>query len=150
SRLTKARDRRSRGSACARAEDRGEHHILRRNPDVIFQPTSLALNNDDLDFGWDGPTAGAGQNNAAPAAKPTNNAPTEKRLAFAKRLMEERPGTKPPAGWDTDWRVCAAFINEMLKTPAQKIANGRDMKPTPKRLAFAEQLLSERPGTKEP
>lgn len=78
------------------------------------------MNNDDLDFGWDGPTAGAGQNNAAPGAKPTNNAPTEKRLAFAKRLMEERPGTKPPAGWDTDWRVCAAFIDEMLKTPRRR------------------------------
>jgi hypothetical protein len=79
-----------------------------------------------------------------------NGAPSEKRLSFAKTLMTERPGTKPPAGWETDWKICSAFIDEMLKIKVPRAGGGGDMTPTPKKLEFAKTLMAERPGTVAP
>jgi hypothetical protein len=117
---------------------------------------------DDLDFGWDDdqPASPApAQTSArpatsAPAAAPATGggeAPSDKKIAFALRLLAERPGTQEPAGWRLDWRICNTWIDAMKAAPSTDASGApRGDAPTGKRLSFCESLLSERPGTKEP
>lgn len=57
--------------------------------------------------------------------------PTEKMVAAAKNAAE-RHSVKPPKGYDTDFDVCKAFLDEYLT------------KPTPKALSFAEKIAKDK------
>jgi len=48
---------------------------------------------------------------APPPSAPTGKAPTEKMVAFAKRLAQDKKAALPP-GYDTDFRVCRAFLDQ--------------------------------------
>lgn len=71
--------------------------------------------------------------------------PSEKQIAFAKKLMKERDGVDEMPGWESDARICSNFIEKLLEVPGK--GGG---KPTEKMLNFAKVLLKERPGTEEP
>lgn len=66
-----------------------------------------------------------------------DGAPSEKKLAFARRLADEK-GVPLPKGAETDWKVCSAFIDECLK------ATGGKLPPSEKQLGFARKLSAEK------
>ena len=67
----------------------------------------------------------------ADATDKTKREPTEKMVAAAKTAAE-RHSVKTPKGFDKDFDVCKAFLDEYLT------------KPTPKALSFAEKISKDK------
>lgn len=67
----------------------------------------------------------------ADAATPKKGGPTEKMIAAAKSAAA-RQDVKLPKGYDKDFDVCKAFLDEYLA------------KPSPKALAFAEKIAKDK------
>ena len=67
----------------------------------------------------------------AEAADKTKREPTEKMVAAAKTAAD-RHGVKLPKGYDKEFDVCKAFLDEYLT------------KPTPKALSFAEKIAKDK------
>lgn len=67
----------------------------------------------------------------AQASTENKREPTEKMVAAAK-TASERHGVKLPKGYDKDFEVCKAFLDQYL------------VKPTPKALAFAEKIAKDK------
>lgn len=67
----------------------------------------------------------------ADAPAPKKGVPTEKMIAAA-NAAAARQGVKLPKGFDKDFDVCKAFLDEFLN------------KPSPKALAFAENIAKDK------
>lgn len=82
------------------------------------------------------------QRRAKPAAEREVLPPSDKQIAFARKLAEER-GQAVPLDVETDRRACSEFIDRMLAAPKAGAPSGV-RPPSDKQLAFVAKLAAER------